>query len=177
MEIDLNKLNNPFDDIYYIEVTTEELSLKMIPFYTLPSKTILELYNKKNDHHKFLKAIYKLIHISMENPNRFKDEVYNKGITYSGLFDFFNRWITVSALQVQETQYMAQSMNTISLIEQIINKKLTKNEEINKKLFIRYLIEHIKETAYQYNKTAKDEDKILEIVIKIPIGDEDYEID
>jgi hypothetical protein len=181
MENNFDKIVNNVEDSIYITISTEELTLKIIPFYSLPVKKIAKLYSQRKNQQKFIKEIFSLIHISMENPELFKQTVYDTSLSYTGLIQFLNTWITVSSMvqryetkQINSdgTKTVKEALTNVDIIQNIIFNKLSKGEEVNSKLFIKYLTETIKETATEYNKTADEHDVITEITIKIPIGEE-----
>ena len=167
----LNDIEALFKDDYYVTVATEELELEILPFYSLPARKVADLYNNKLDLYRFVKKIYNLIHIAMKNPKEFNDKVSNKSITYSGLVDFLNKWVYVSS-SAEEKNRAKQTVTNSQAVLEIINARLLYGEEIQEKLLIRYFIENIKEAAVEHNKTCKPADKIIEVVIEIPIGDE-----
>lgn len=187
MNTNFEDITAAYEDEAYITVSTDELKLKVLPFYNLPARKIAELYSKRNkDQQKFIKEIYSLIHISMKNPSKFKDEVYDSGLTYSGLIQFLNTWINISSLlQQYDTGLIDDNGNktsrevltNVDIIQNMIYSKLAKGEEVKTKMLIRYLCEQIRELAYNYNATAESKDIIYELNIAIPIGKETHDED
>lgn len=174
MNTEFNEITENYQDETYIYVSTDEIQLEILPFYSLPARKIANIYNKKNDQYTFLKGVYNLIHIAMKNPQDFKKEVYDRGVSYSGLIEFLNTWIYESS--DYKNNPTKERIDNSRVVLDIIHNKLAKGEDIKNTLLIRYFIEHIKEAAVEHNKHCKPDDVILEVNIAIPIGD-NYEND
>jgi len=179
MSTEFENITEQYVDDAYIYVNTDELTLKILPFYSLPARKIVTLYSKKHNQQKFLKEVYSLIHIAMKEPSNFKALVYDAGITYTGLIQFVNTWINISSMihkhengeMVDGVVSNRERVTNVDIVENIVNSRLAKGEEVKDKLLIRYLSEHIRETAYNHNQHCKPDDIITEVVITIPIGD------
>lgn len=179
---DFDDITASFEEDIYITVSTKELNLQIIPFFNLPARTIATLYSRKNNQEKFIKEIYKLIHVSMKNPEQFKEEVYETGVTYTGLIEFLNTWINISSLiQKFETgqidadgnKTVKEVVSNVDIMQNIMFQKLAKGEEVKTKMFIRYLCEQVKQLAVQHNDNAVDSDDIIyEVNIRIPVNKE-----
>lgn len=182
---DFDEITAGYEDDMYITVSTKELTLQIIPFYSLPARTVAALYSRKNNQEKFIKDVYKVINVSMKNPEQFKQKVYDTGVTYTGLIEFLNSWISISSLiQKFESGEIDSNGNrtnrsiitNVDIIQNMILEKLAKGEEVKTKMLIRYLSEQIRELAVNFNSTADKEDIIYEVRIPVPIGEEiDYE--
>ena len=168
-----NIIENVEDE--YIWIETDSLTLRIYPYYQLPARMISQLYGSKNNIHEFISNLYEVIHLAMEEPENFEDEVYDAPLSYEDLISFYNEWVKVSSLirkyrngEVDENgdPTVKVVIKAVDIYEWKMLDAMKDGEEIRNSDFIRWLSEHIKRIAKEHNKVNKD-DKITKVVIDV----------